>query len=151
MSPSTVPRKALRAWLRLLTCSTLIERDLRTKFRANFDLALPQFDILAELDHAGQPQTMSELSRRLMVSNGNVTNLVDRLVENGLVARSPLASDRRVHLIALTESGRAEFAKMASAHEQWIGEMLSEVSNEDLDRLSALLDSVKGSLRVTKP
>ncbi len=110
-------------------------------------MALPQFDILAELDHAEEPQTMSELSRRLMVSNGNVTGLVDRLVSLGFVARTALATDRRVHLISLTDSGRAEFAKMARAHEAWVGEMLDGLSGHELERLSGLLDLAKQSLR----
>ena len=86
-------KRSLRIWLRLLGCATLIEQQVRTRLRDDFAITLPQFDVLAELDAAGEPQTMSALSRRLMVSNGNVTGVIDRLERADLVRRTPSAED----------------------------------------------------------
>ena len=140
-------KRALRIWLRLLGCSTLIEQQVRARLRAEFGITLPQFDVLAELDAADGPQTMSALSRRLMVSNGNVTGVIDRLERVGLVRRAASAEDRRVQYIALTAAGRRRFATMAAAHERWIDGMLGGLGTEDGDRLAALLDRTKRLLR----
>src|ERR1700738_5660109 len=62
----------LRLWLRLLTCTTLIEGEVRRRLRQEFDVTLPRFDLMAQLDKAPGGMTLGELSRRVMVSNGNV-------------------------------------------------------------------------------
>ena len=138
-------KRSLRIWLRLLGCATLIEQQVRTRLRDDFAITLPQFDVLAELDAAGEPQTMSALSRRLMVSNGNVTGVIDRLERADLVRRTPSAEDRRVQYIALTPKGRRRFATMAAAHEGWIDELLGGL--EEAERLARLLDDTKHHLR----
>ena len=138
-------KRSLRIWLRLLGSATLIEQQVRARLRDTFDITLPQFDVLAELDAAGEPQTMSALSRRLMVSNGNVTGVIDRLVRAGLVRRTPSAEDRRVQYIALTPKGRRRFTTMATAHEGWIDELLGGL--EQADALAQLLDGAKHHLR----
>ncbi len=138
-------KRSLRIWLRLLGCATLIEQQVRTRLRDDFAITLPQFDVLAELDAAGEPQTMSALSRRLMVSNGNVTGVIDRLERAALVRRTPSAEDRRVQYIALTPKGRRRFATMAAAHEGWIDELLGGL--EEAERLARLLDDTKHHLR----
>ncbi|MDX1593873.1 MAG: MarR family transcriptional regulator [Gammaproteobacteria bacterium] len=143
--PSVTGKRSLRLWLRLLGCSTLIEQHVRTRLRDTFRVTLPQFDVLAELDAAGAPQTMSALSRRLMVSNGNVTGVIDRLERVGLVQRTPSTEDRRVHYIALTPHGRRRFAAMAAAHEGWVDALLGEL--DDADRLVRLLERTKQHLR----
>ena len=84
----------LRLWLRLLTCTTLIENEVRRRLRDNFDITLPRFDLLAQLDRAPDGMTLGELSQRMMVSNGNITGLVDRLVGQGLIRRRPVPNDR---------------------------------------------------------
>src|SRR3569832_269651 len=109
----------LRLWLRLLTCTTLIEGEIRTRLRERFDVTLPRFDLMAQLDKSPEGMTLSDVSKRMMVSNGNVTGLVERLVESGLVDRRPSASDRRVQVIRLTKLGRAEFRRMAAEHVTW--------------------------------
>ena len=138
-------KRSLRIWLRLLGCATQIEQQVRTRLRDDFAITLPQFDVLAELDAAGEPQTMSALSRRLMVSNGNVTGVIDRLERAELVRRTPSAEDRRVQYIALTPKGRRRFATMAAAHEGWIDELLGGL--EEAERLARLLDDTKHHLR----
>ncbi len=113
----------LRLWLRLLTCTTLIENEVRRRLRDNFDITLPRFDLLAQLDRAPNGMTLGELSQRMMVSNGNITGLVDRLVEQGLIRRRPLPNDRRVQIVSLTPEGQREFRAMARVNADWVGEI----------------------------
>ena len=102
-------KESIRTWLRLLSCETLIEQDIRSKFRENFKVTLPQFDVLSELERAPGKLTMSQLSKELMVSNGNITGVVDRLEKNGLVKRMRPPHDRRIQFIELTDTGASEF------------------------------------------
>ena len=95
MSNKERGKQSLRAWLRLLACENLIEQHLRTRLRQDFDITLPQFDVLSELEHAGEQLTMSRLSEKLMVSNGNVTGVVDRLERDEYVIRQASPTDRR--------------------------------------------------------
>lgn len=136
----------LRVWLRLLTCSTLIERDVRQRLRAEFDFTLPRFDLLAQLDRAPEGLTMGTLSRRLMVSNGNVTGLIDRLVTEGLVERQPAPGDRRAQLVRLTVEGKRAFDRMTPAHAAWIDEMFGGLERADKTALYELLGRLKLSL-----
>ena len=136
----------LRVWLRLLTCSNLIERQVRRGLRQEFETTLPRFDVLAQLDRAPDGMTMGQLSSHLMVSNGNITGLIDRLIQEDLVTRSPAPEDRRTQVVHLTESGRAAFEAMAPVHESWIADLLAGVAREDLSELLELLARVKQSL-----
>ena len=139
-------KASLRTWLRLLSCESVIERAIRSKFRENFNVTLPQFDVLSELEHAAERLTMSQLSEELMVSNGNITGVVDRLEKNGLVRRIRPKHDRRIQYIELTESGTAEFRRMAKQHEQWIEEMLQDVSQDEMSLLQQLLIKTRSSV-----
>ena len=107
----------LRLWLRLLTCTTLIEGEVRGRLRERFDVTLPRFDLMAQLDKVPDGMTLSDVSKRMMVSNGNVTGLVERLVESGHLDRRTSDTDRRVQVIRLTKAGRAEFRRMAAEHQ----------------------------------
>ena len=138
-------KESVRTWLRLLSCEMSIEQQLRSLFRTNFSVTLPQFDVLSELERAGEPLTMSQLSRELMVSNGNVTGVIDRLEKNGLVARNRAEHDRRIQYIVLTSQGRKEFDKMARHHENWLEEMFADVSLSDMSELQALLLKLRES------
>lgn len=139
-------KDALRTWLRLLSCETVIEQQLRTLLRQNFSVTLPQFDVLSELERAGDPLTMSQLSKELMVSNGNVTGVIDRLEKTGFVKRVRAEHDRRIQFIELTAKGRKEFNRMASRHERWVAELLSELSMTDMDQLQDLLLKARQSV-----
>jgi DNA-binding MarR family transcriptional regulator len=143
---ASTERMELRIWLRLLTCTNLIERGVRQKLRESFGITLPRFDLLAQLDRAPEGLTMGELSRRLMVSNGNVTGLIDRLVAEGLVARRPAPDDRRAQLVQLTPTGKKAFDGMTPAHQSWIHEMLGELDRNELAALYAGLGRLKESL-----
>jgi DNA-binding MarR family transcriptional regulator len=135
----------LRLWLRLLTCTTLIEGAVRSRLRERFDVTLPRFDLMAQLDRAPDGMTLSDVSKRMMVSNGNVTGLVERLVESGHLDRRTSVSDRRVQVIRLTKAGRAEFRKMAVEHQNWISDIFSDLTPKDVRDLMRLLAKTKGS------
>jgi DNA-binding MarR family transcriptional regulator len=139
----------LRLWLRLLTCTNLIEGEIRTRLRDTFGVTLPRFDLMAQLDRASDGMTLSAVSRRMMVSNGNVTGLVERLVESGHLERRTAEHDRRAQVIRLTELGRVEFRAMAAAHEAWIADIFSGLDRPELDELMRLLAKTKTSARTS--
>ena len=132
-------KESLRLWLRLLSCETLLEQRVRARFRKHFEVTLPQFDVLSELERAKSPLTMSQLSKELMVSNGNVTGVIDRLSKNELVRRVRSEDDRRIQYIELTAAGLKEFRRMARRHEGWVQELLSGLPLEDMRELQRLL------------
>jgi DNA-binding MarR family transcriptional regulator len=138
-------RDEIRLWLRLLTCTTLIEGEVRSRLRERFDVTLPRFDLMAQLDKVPEGMTLSDVSKRMMVSNGNVTGLVERLVESGHLDRRTSESDRRVQVIRLTKAGRAEFRKMAAEHELWISDIFGDLTPKDVRELMRLLAKTKGS------
>jgi DNA-binding MarR family transcriptional regulator len=133
----------LRLWIRLLRASRMIEGVARERLKRQFDATLPRFDVMAALFRNPGGMLMSEISRFLMVSNGNVTGIVDRLVADGFVARAQRNGDRRTSFISLTRKGRAAFAEMAGAHERWIDELLGGISVRDAEQLSAKLKSFR--------
>src|SRR6201992_4258099 len=135
----------IRLWLRLLTCTTLIEGEVRSRPRERFDVTLARFDLMGQLDKVPDGMTLSDVSKRMMVSNGNVTGLVERLVESGHLDRRTSDSDRRVQVIRLTRIGRAEFRRMAAEHETWIADIFSELTPKDVRELMRLLAKAKGS------
>ena len=137
----------LKLWLRLLTCTTLIENGVRKRLREGFGVTLPRFDLMAQLDKAATGMTLGELSRRMMVSNGNITAIVEALVAQGLLARNPAPNDRRTQMVALTAEGRKAFRAMAAAHEGWIADIFDGLSKEETGQLMALLASTKTSAR----
>ena len=135
----------LRLWLRLLTCTTLIEGEVRRRLRETFDVTLPRFDLMAQLDKTPDGMTLGELSSRMMVSNGNVTPLVERLVADRLIARRPAPHDRRAQIVRLTPAGRRSFRAMAKAHESWILEIFADLKPAEIASLMALLAKTKRS------
>jgi DNA-binding MarR family transcriptional regulator len=137
----------LRLWLRLLTCSQLIEKRVRTGLREQFDTTLPRFDLMAQLERHPAGLKMKELSHRLMVTGGNVTGITDQLVAEGLVERMEVEGDRRAFRVRLTERGRASFSDMAQRHEQWIVKAFEGLGAREIDQLHKLLGKVKQGLR----
>ncbi len=140
-------RDELRLWLRLLTCTTLVEGEVRRRLRERFGVTLPRFDLMAQLDRAPDGMTLSDLSKRMMVSNGNLTGLVERLVTSGHLDRRTSDTDRRAQVNRLTDLGRAEFRAMASEHEHWIADMFADLSRRERDDLMRLLAKTKISTR----
>ncbi len=134
---------ALRLWLRLLTCTQLIEQQVRARLREQFETTLPRFDLMAQLERAPDGLKMNELSRRMMVTGGNVTGITDQLEAEGMVQRVPLEGDRRALLIRLTPDGRKAFAQMATVHESWIVDSFAGLSGREVETLHKLLGKVK--------
>ncbi len=139
-------RLELRAWLRLLTCTTIISARVRQSLREKFATTLPRFDVLAQLARVPKGLLMSELSQRLMVTGGNVTALVDRLETEGHVSRESDKSDRRKQIIRLTDQGHRRFEAMAPAHQTWIDDMLAGMDRQQLENFYALLGALKTSI-----
>ena len=139
------PRKkrALRVWLGLLTSSQLIEKQVRARFRTEFDTTLPRFDVMAALAREPKGQTMGDISRWLLVSSGNVTGIVSRLVADGLVTRTRTVDARPTHLVRLSRKGQAEFERLSSTHEQWIKERRCGITRQEMAALDELLRKVK--------
>lgn len=135
--------EALRLWLRLLTCTQLVEKQVRTLLRERFDTTLPRFDLMAQLERAPAGLKMNELSRRMMVTGGNVTGITDQLVAEALVERIDVEGDRRAYRVRLTAKGRKQFNEMARQHEDWIVEAFSGLTDKDMAALHKLLGKVK--------
>jgi DNA-binding MarR family transcriptional regulator len=135
---------ALRLWLRLLTCSSLIETTIRRRLQQEFDLTLPRFDLLAQLDRVDGLK-MSELSRRLMVTSGNVTGIADQLERDGWLIRESDSDDRRATRLRLTDRGRKRFGAMAQVHESWLIELMSSLDRNEQRELQRLLGKLKQS------
>lgn len=137
---------ALRLWLRLLTCTNLVEAPLRTRLRQQFNGSLPRFDLMAQLDRHPGGLKMRELSRRLMVTGGNVTGLTDRLVAEGLVEKHGDLADGRATTVQLTVEGRRQFRAMARQHEGWVIELLGGLTAAQQAQLFELLGHLKDSI-----
>ena len=135
--------EALRLWLRLLTCTQLVEKQVRTLLRERFDTTLPRFDLMAQLERTPAGLKMNELSRRMMVTGGNVTGITDQLAAEGLVERIDVEGDRRACRVRLTARGRKQFQEMARQHEDWIVEAFTALNEKEIATLHKLLGKVK--------
>jgi DNA-binding MarR family transcriptional regulator len=140
-------KQRLRLWLRLLRATRAIESHLRERLRVKFGVTLPQFDVMAALYRKTDGITMTELSRMLLVSNGNVTGIIDRLVNDKLVSRQPADDDRRSFLVRLTPKGEGHFATIAKAHQEWVDKMLSNFDGEEADLIIRHLDGLPSRIR----
>lgn len=136
----------LRIWLRLLGCTARIEKYLRSRFQAEFGISLARFDLMAQLERRPTGVSMSDISRLLLVSNGAVTGLVDRLDAEGMVARNAHSDDRRTTIVTLTPTGRRAFAKMAKRHEEWVLSLLGDLTTEAKQQLLGQLVSLRRKL-----
>ena len=141
--------QALRLWLRMLTLTQLVEKQVRTELRAQFETTLPRFDLMAQLERNPDGLKMNELSRRMMVTGGNVTGITDQLVTEGLVERVEVAGDRRAYRVRLTPRGRSLFGDMALQHENWIVAAFDGLSPSEVDALHLLLGKVKAHYKDT--
>ena len=139
--------EALRLWLRLLTCTQLIEKEVRNGLRAQFATTLPRFDLMSQLERSPEGLKMNELSRRMMVTGGNVTGITDQLVTEGLVERVDVEGDRRAWRVRLTPRGRKLFHEMAQQHEDWIVEAFSGLTGKEIAQLHKLLAVVRDQHR----
>jgi DNA-binding MarR family transcriptional regulator len=137
--------EALRLWLRMLTCTQLIETRIRSRLRERFSTTLPRFDLMAQLERVPEGLLMKDLSRRLMVTGGNITGITDQLVAEGSVERVAVPGDRRAYRVRLTAQGRQEFRTMARQHEAWVVESFSSLSPAQIASVYALLGDIKSN------
>lgn len=135
--------QSLRLWLRMLSCTVMIEGEIRTRLRNEFGITLPRFDLMAQLERHPEGLRMGELSKRMMVTGGNITGITDQLEQEKLVVRMPDLKDRRAYSVKLTPAGRRAFKRMAAVHEDWIAEMFSGMAAEQKNQLFELLSQVK--------
>lgn len=142
---------SLRLWLRLLSATTRIEDTIRQRLREQFGITLPRFDLMAQLEREPDGLSMSELSRRMMVTGGNVTTIVDQLEKEQLVQRQHLPGDRRAWRVCLTPAGRSAFDAMAQAHEAWVVELFASLSERQQKQLHQLLGALKSGHIKTTP
>ena len=138
---------ALRLWLRLLTCTSLIEGAIRADLRSEFDVTLPRFDLMAQLYRHADGLKMGVLSQRLMVTGGNVTGITGQLEKEGLVTRATDSTDRRSFVIKLTPAGRKTFTRMAARHEEWVAELLGGLTEPERSELFRLLGRLKTTIK----
>ena len=138
---------SLRLWLRLLSCTTRVEDKIRQKLRESFDITLPRFDLMAQLERHPDGLTMGELSRRMMVTGGNITTIVDQLEKEKLVVRQVGLNDRRSFTVKLTQAGCDAFADMAIAHEAWVADLFEGLSVNQQTELYTLLGAMKKNLQ----
>lgn len=138
--------EALRLWMRMLSCTVRIEDSIRARLRAGFHITLPRFDLMAQLAREPDGVRMGELSRRMMVSGGNVTAITDQLEREKLVQRLPDPQDRRVFVVRLTPAGRRSFQRMAQAHESWVAELFDGLAPQDKASLSDILGRIRQQL-----
>ena len=135
--------ESLRLWLRMLACTNLIEAHVRSQLRVKFQTTLPRFDLMSQLERNPDGLKMGELSRRMMVTGGNVTGITDQLVSEGLVVREDNPKDRRAYIVKLTKEGRRVFREWADDHEDWIIRLFEGLGEKERGQLYALLAQLK--------
>jgi DNA-binding MarR family transcriptional regulator len=142
--------QALKLWLRMLSCTVRVEDAIRSRLRGAFGITLPRFDLMAQLERHPEGLRMGELSKRMMVTGGNVTGIAAQLEREQLVARVPDPQDGRAFMVKLTPAGRTAFAEMAAVHEGWVAELFQDIPAPDKARMIALLDTMKQQLNDNK-
>lgn len=141
--------QSLRLWLRMLACTVMIEDQVRAKLRQEFATTLPRFDLMAQLERHPQGLRMGELSRRMMVTGGNITSITDQLEQEALVQRVPDSKDRRAYSVRLTAAGRRAFKRMASVHEDWIVEVMTPLNPAQKQSMFEALGLIKQALQAS--
>jgi DNA-binding MarR family transcriptional regulator len=135
--------QSLKLWLRMLSCTVMMENEIRSRLRSEFGITLPRFDLMSQLERHPEGLRMGELSKRMMVTGGNVTGITDQLEQEKLVVRVPDPNDRRAYAVKLTAAGRRAFERMASVHEGWIDDMLGGLAPNEKSKLIELLSKIK--------
>ena len=141
-NPTDEAKTRVRTWLKILKTSNFIEKNVRERLRNDHKTTLPRFDVMSALHRSKDGLKMSELSGVLKVSNGNITGIIDRLVQDGHVKRTVIQGDRRAYLNKKKKKGSKQFQEYASEHETWINEILSDISVEEANTITKLLASI---------
>ncbi|MFS2027889.1 MarR family winged helix-turn-helix transcriptional regulator [Massilia sp. CT11-137] len=146
MTPADDAPLDLKLWLRLLSCTVRVENTIRSRLRTTFGITLPRFDLMAQLERHPDGLRMGELSKRMMVTGGNVTGIADQLEREELILRVPDPQDGRAFMLRLTPRGRTAFAQMAAVHQGWVADLFGDISPDDKATMIALLDTMKRQL-----
>jgi DNA-binding MarR family transcriptional regulator len=146
VTPADDAPQDLKLWLRMLSCTVRVENTIRSRLRTAFGITLPRFDLMAQLERHPEGLRMGELSKRMMVTGGNVTGIADQLEREELVVRVPDPQDGRAFMLKLTQRGRTAFAEMAAVHQGWVADLFGDMSPNDKATMIALLDTMKRQL-----
>ena len=146
MTPADDAPLDLKLWVRLLSCTVRVENTIRSRLRTTFGITLPRFDLMAQLERHPDGLRMGELSKRMMVTGGNVTGIADQLEREELILRVPDPQDGRAFMLRLTPRGRTAFAQMAAVHQGWVADLFGDISPDDKATMIALLDTMKRQL-----
>ena len=133
----------VRLWLQMLKAVRHVEGSLRERLRENYAMTLPRFDVMATLHAAPEGMRMSELSKQLVVSNGNVTGVIEKLVSEGLVERENQETDRRAFLVRITPKGKALMDEATAVHRGWIDEIFEEIGEPDIARAISIMMDIR--------
>ena len=131
--------RAIRLWFTLVGCFTSVERALRRRLRADFDISLPRFDVLTALVTFPDGLTMTELANKLGVSKGNVTGVVGGLRDQRLVDQIRQQTDRRVQRVVITRQGKKAWENMQTVYRRVVETMLDELPTAEAERLTSAL------------
>jgi DNA-binding MarR family transcriptional regulator len=141
---------SIRLWLRMLACTNTVEGRVASRLRDDFDTTLPRFDFLSQLERNPGGLRMTEISKRMMVTGGNVTRIADQLLAEGLITRAVAPDDRRASIVKLSAAGRRAFGEMARRHEGWIVEMFAGLAESERNALYTLLAKLKRHLNAVE-
>jgi len=134
-------------WVRLLSCTNVILHHLRRNLKESFALTLPRFDLLAQVARPPLGPSLSELSRKLLVTKGNITDIVARLEAVELIERRRDDADGRIQYVFLTPEGRKLLDDILPVHDKWIKDLMQELSREELETLYNALGVLKAALK----
>jgi len=135
---------ALKSWISLLRASSAIKKDVDTMLRSAFDVSISRFDVLSALERGNRNGLRAgELSRQLFVSDGNTTQVMSKLINEGYVLKRTDKNDARAVLYSLSDEGKRLFDDMASVHSDWIQSIFGELTPAEMTILKSTLDRLK--------
>lgn len=137
LAESADQARALKLWVVLARAHAAVESHLQASV-ARHGLTITEFGILEALYHKG-PMLLGEVQRKILVSSGGVTYLVDRLERKRLVERRECAEDRRARYAALTAEGDALIQSIFPEHARCIQEVLGALGPEEQQQATDLL------------
>lgn len=128
---------------RMTAISSQLTHELNYRMKQELELSLAKYEVLLAIDRSENGQvTMSNLSRKLLVSNANMTGMTSRLQIDGFVEKKALASDRRIFSVALTETGKRILQNAEIKHRIWVNELTAPLNAEEIGILNALFDKL---------
>lgn len=139
------PERSVRVWFRLIRLEARMQAAVGERLRG-IGVSIPQCDVLTTLTEQ-EGVSQQELAKRLYVTKGNISSLLDRLEEAGLVERRSTVSDRRQYAVYLTETGRRTAEKAIAVQHRWIASTLGRMTEVDLAALETQLVALRDIVR----